>query len=166
MLSGSMPLPPTGQRIASGIFNGFIHNGLIHDLGTNIELGTNYMRYIFDQLGGNAVLATAGYNAGPSRAKKWMAEKPLEAAIYIESIPFAETRGYVQKVMANAQMYAPRLSNGKQMRGHPGDHPPLFPQSLRIRHGPGGQGYGRAPAAFNGKFAGERGKPPRGRARP
>ena len=54
-------------------------------------------------------MATAGYNAGPSRAKQWQATKPLEAAIFIESIPFGETRSYVQKVMANAQMYAPRL---------------------------------------------------------
>jgi len=72
------------------------------------------MRYTLDQMNGKAVLATAAYNAGPSRAKKWMATKPLEAAIYIESIPFAETRAYVQKVMANAQMYAARLNNGKQ----------------------------------------------------
>jgi len=108
-------MPATAKWTANRMgMNGY-HNGLIHDLETNIELGTNYMRYIFDQLGGKAVLATAGYNAGPSRAKKWMAAKPLEAAIYIESIPFAETRGYVQKVMANAQMYAPRLNNGKQM---------------------------------------------------
>jgi soluble lytic murein transglycosylase len=55
------------------------------------------------------VMATAGYNAGPSRAKRWQASQPLEAAIYIESIPFTETRAYVQKVMANAQIYASRL---------------------------------------------------------
>jgi len=54
-------------------------------------------------------MATAAYNAGPSRPKRWLASEPMEAAIYIETIPFAETRGYVQKVMANAQMYAPRL---------------------------------------------------------
>lgn len=107
-------MPATAKWTANRIGMSGYHNGLIHDLGTNIELGTNYMRYIFDQLGGKAVLATAGYNAGPSRAKKWMAASPLEAAIYIECIPFAETRGYVQKVMANAQMYAPRLSGDKQ----------------------------------------------------
>lgn len=107
-------MPATAKWTANRMGMRGYHNGLIHDLGTNIELGTYYMRYTLDQFSGKAVLATAGYNAGPSRAKKWMATKPLEAAIYIESIPFAETRGYVQKVMANAQMYAPRLSNGKQ----------------------------------------------------
>ena len=54
-------------------------------------------------------MATAAYNAGPSRAKKWAANFPLEGAIYVESIPFSETRSYVQKVMANAHLYAQRL---------------------------------------------------------
>ena len=85
---------------------------LIHDLSTNIGIGTYYMRYTLELLNGQPVLATAAYNAGPSRAKRWQASEPLESAIYIETIPFAETRTYVQKVMANAQMYAPRL--GKQ----------------------------------------------------
>jgi soluble lytic murein transglycosylase len=82
---------------------------LIHDLGTNVGIGTYYMRYTLELLNGQSVLATAAYNAGPSRAKRWQAIKPLESTIYIETIPFAETRTYVQKVMANAQMYAPRL---------------------------------------------------------
>ncbi len=85
---------------------------LIHDLSTNVGIGTYYMRYTLELLNGQPVLATAAYNAGPSRAKRWQASEPLESAIYIETIPFAETRTYVQKVMANAQMYAPRL--GKQ----------------------------------------------------
>jgi soluble lytic murein transglycosylase len=54
-------------------------------------------------------MATAAYNAGPSRAKKWVAAIPLEGAIYAETIPFSETRSYVQKVMANAHLYAMRL---------------------------------------------------------
>jgi len=81
----------------------------IHDLPTNVGIGAYYMRYTSELMNGQAVMATAAYNAGPSRAKRWLASEPLEAAIYIETIPFAETRNYVQKVMANAQMYAPRL---------------------------------------------------------
>ena len=65
-------------------------------------------------MNGQAVMATAAYNAGPSRAKQWMAKQPLEAAIYIETIPFFETRNYVQKVMANANFYAPRLGTKVQ----------------------------------------------------
>ena len=58
------------------------------------------------------VLASAAYNAGPGRAKKWRADQPLEGAIYAESIPFTETRDYVKKVMSNAVYYS-ALFNGK-----------------------------------------------------
>jgi soluble lytic murein transglycosylase len=102
-------MPATAKWAAKRMGKSDFTNIKIHDLATNIELGTYYMRYTLDLMGGQAVMATAGYNAGPSRAKRWMSAEPLEAAIYIESIPFTETRSYVQKVMANAQIYAPRL---------------------------------------------------------
>jgi soluble lytic murein transglycosylase len=102
-------MPATAKWVAKRMGMDSYNNSMIHDLSTNIEFGTYYMRYTLDLMGGQAVMATAGYNAGPSRAKRWQATEPMEAAIYIESIPFAETRTYVQKVMANAQIYAPRL---------------------------------------------------------
>ncbi len=55
------------------------------------------------------MLATAAYNAGPGRAQRWRDTRPMEAAVYIESIPFAETRDYVKKVMSNAMYYAARF---------------------------------------------------------
>jgi hypothetical protein len=58
---------------------------------------------------GHPVLATAAYNAGPGRARRWRADMPLEGAIYAESIPFNETRDYVKKVMGNAWYYAHQL---------------------------------------------------------
>ena len=102
-------MPATAKWIAgkAGIDN--YHNGMIHELDTNIALGTYYLRYTLDLMSGQPVLATAAYNAGPSRAKKWMAAVPLEGAIYAETIPFSETRIYVQKVMANAHLYAHQL---------------------------------------------------------
>lgn len=113
--SGLMQLmPATAKWAAKKMGLKSYSNDSIHDLNTNIGIGTYYMRYTLEMLNGQAVLATAAYNAGPSRAKRWMAKEPLEAAIYIESIPFVETRGYVQKVMANAQMYAPRLGLATQ----------------------------------------------------
>lgn len=108
--SGLMQLMPTTAKWAAkqmGL-NGYSHDS-IHDLPTNVGIGTYYMRYTLELMNGQPIMATAAYNAGPSRAKRWMASEPLEAAIYIETIPFSETRKYVQKVMANAQMYAPRL---------------------------------------------------------
>lgn len=102
-------MPTTAKWAAKRMGMSGYSNDLIHDLSTNVGIGTYYMRYTLELMNGQAVMATAAYNAGPSRAKRWMASAPLEAAIYIETIPFAETRNYVQKVMANAQMYAPRL---------------------------------------------------------
>jgi len=108
--SGLMQLMPATAKWAAkrmGLDN-YSHDQ-IHDLGTNIDIGTYYMRHTLDLMNGQAVMATAAYNAGPSRAKRWMASNPMEAAIYIETIPFSETRTYVQRVMANAHIYASRL---------------------------------------------------------
>lgn len=107
-------MPATAKWAAKRMGMDGYSNDLIHDLTTNVDIGTYYMRYTLELMSGQAVMATAAYNAGPSRAKRWMASEPLEAAIYIETIPFAETRNYVQKVMANAQLYAPRLGGPVQ----------------------------------------------------
>jgi soluble lytic murein transglycosylase len=108
--AGLMQLMPATAKWAApraGISN--YHNGMIHELDTNIALGTYYMSHTLEIFNGQEVMATAAYNAGPSRAKKWVAAIPLEGAIYAETIPFSETRNYVQKVMANAHLYATRL---------------------------------------------------------
>ena len=108
--SGLMQLmPATAKWIAkrAGVIN--YNNSMIKELETNVTLGTYYLRYTLDLMNDQAVMATAAYNAGPSRAKKWMANMPLEGAIYAETIPFNETRSYVQKVMANAHIYAHQL---------------------------------------------------------
>ena len=75
------------------------------DVPVNLNLGSYYLRHVLDDLR-HPVLATAGYNAGPGRARRWRALLPLEGAIYAESIPFTETRDYVKKVMTNTWFYA------------------------------------------------------------
>lgn len=102
-------MPATAKWVAKRIGMQDYRNDLIHDLTTNVSIGTHYVRYTFELMNGQAVMATAAYNAGPSRARRWLANEPMETAIYIETIPFSETRAYVQKVMANALMYGPRL---------------------------------------------------------
>jgi len=78
----------------------------VSEAKTNITLGTGYLRMVLDQLG-SQVLASAAYNAGPSRARRWRdSGRPLEGAVYAETIPFPETRDYVKKVMANAVFYS------------------------------------------------------------
>jgi soluble lytic murein transglycosylase len=72
----------------------------------NIELGTKYLRNLLDRHDGNQVLATAAYNAGPYRVKSWLKDsEPLPADVWIETIPFKETREYVKSVLAYQQIY-------------------------------------------------------------
>ncbi|BCB28303.1 lytic transglycosylase [Sulfurimicrobium lacus] len=112
--SGLMQLmPATAQWIAKRLGLKHFRQNLIGQLDTNISFGTYYLKYVLDTNDGQPVLATASYNAGPSRAKRWKDEHALEGAIYAESIPFTETRNYVQKVMSNASYYANRF--GQQL---------------------------------------------------
>ncbi|MDP1605146.1 MAG: transglycosylase SLT domain-containing protein [Rhodocyclaceae bacterium] len=104
-------MPATAQWVAKKIGMHDFHQGRVTEMDTNLILGTNYLRMVMDSLDSHPVLASAAYNAGPGRARRWRAEQPLEGAIYAETIPFNETRDYVKKVMANAINYA-ALSNG------------------------------------------------------
>ena len=69
---------------------------------------------VLQDLDGSQLLATAGYNAGPGRAKRWRASLPgeVEGAIFAETIPFTETRLYVKHVLSNA-VYYETLFTGK-----------------------------------------------------
>ncbi|MEZ0288726.1 MAG: transglycosylase SLT domain-containing protein, partial [Methylophilus sp.] len=102
-------MPATAKWIAKKLGWSSYSDAMLHDIDTNVNLGTYYMRYTLDTFNGQEAMATAAYNAGPSRARRWAADTPLEGAIYAETIPFSETRNYVKKVLANAHMYAPRL---------------------------------------------------------
>ena len=75
----------------------------------NIKLGTKYLRQLLIRQKNNLVLATASYNAGPYRVKAWLKkQKKISADIWIESIPYKETRNYVKSVLAYAQIYQDR----------------------------------------------------------
>jgi soluble lytic murein transglycosylase len=76
---------------------------------TNLQMGTYYYSRVLSDLG-HPLLATAAYNAGPGRARRWRDERPLDGAIYAETIPFNETRDYVKKVFTNAWYYHHRLT--------------------------------------------------------
>lgn len=92
---------------------------------TNIRFGTYYLRRVYESLERSPVLATAAYNAGPGRARRWQAEVPLEGAIYVETIPFEETRDYVKRVLANAMFYRHRFGgDGVPLKDRLGVIPP------------------------------------------
>lgn len=99
-------MPSTARQVARRLrLPGFQRHHVI-SVDTNINLGTYYMRQLLDDLDNQIVLASAGYNAGLRRARAWRAERPLEGAVYVESIPFTETRDYVRKVMGNTMYYS------------------------------------------------------------
>ncbi len=78
----------------------------------NIELGTSYLADVLERLAGNPVLATAAYNAGPRRVVRWLPSEEtgmLPADLWIELIPFRETRQYVKRVFTYAVIYDDRL---------------------------------------------------------
>lgn len=108
--SGLMQLmPATARWVAKKMGMRDFRQSLVNQLETNVALGTYYLKYVLNQLDGEPILATAAYNAGPRRAQRWRDSKPLEGAIYAETIPFSETRGYVQKVLSNTTYYASRF---------------------------------------------------------
>ena len=105
--SGLMQLmPATARWVARKIGLSDYSPDQVNDTDTNLLLGTSYMRMVLEDLDNHPVLASAAYNAGPRRARRWRADRPLEGAIYAETIPFSETRDYVKKVMSNTAYYA------------------------------------------------------------
>ncbi|MYN46453.1 transglycosylase SLT domain-containing protein [Pseudoduganella sp. FT93W] len=116
-------MPSTGRWVAKKIGLTDFAQEMLSDVRTNILLGANYMNMVLGNMDGSQVLATAAYNAGPGRLRSWRStlSKPMEGAVFIESIPFFETRVYVKNVMSNTAYYA-ALFEGR-------------PQSLKLRLG-------------------------------
>ncbi|GAC1370189.1 MAG: lytic transglycosylase domain-containing protein [Aquirhabdus sp.] len=107
-------MPSTARWVANRMGEPFQQSQL-SDMNTNIRYGTFYLNHIYGQLSSQPVLATAGYNAGPLRAKRWQpATSPLAADQYTETIPFLETRDYVKQVMTNAVHYGLIFNQGSQ----------------------------------------------------
>ena len=86
----------------------------INDRDTNIAIGTGYLKLVLDDFGGSMPLAAAAYNAGPGRPRAWRNGPQMEAAIWAENVPFAETRDYVKKVLSNTTNYAAILTGRPQ----------------------------------------------------
>lgn len=99
-------MPATAKWVARQIGMKGYRKGLIHQMDVNIKLGTYYMKTVSHQFEDNPVLASAAYNAGPTKVQQWRGKEPLEGAIYVESIPYDETRDYVKKVMSNTVYYS------------------------------------------------------------
>jgi soluble lytic murein transglycosylase len=98
-------MPATGQVISKRQGNGSITAADLYNATLNIKLGMNYLAQMIGEFG-RIEYAAAAYNAGPSRAQRWIAERgSMDIEDWIESIPFSETRGYVQAVLRYAANY-------------------------------------------------------------
>ncbi|MBU3625573.1 lytic transglycosylase domain-containing protein [Polynucleobacter sp. JS-Safj-400b-B2] len=107
-------MPNTAKYVAKKIGMTNYTNDKLSDTSTNLTLGSNYLNMVLVDLDGSWVLASAAYNAGPSRSKAWREKLsgPTEGAIFAETIPFTETRVYVKNVLSNATYYS-SVMNGQ-----------------------------------------------------
>ncbi len=98
-------MPRTARWVANQLGRKDYRAAAIADVELNTLFGAYYFKYWFDRLDRMPALATAAYNAGPGRAQAWRPPAPLEGAVWVETIPFNETRDYVKKVLANSMVY-------------------------------------------------------------
>jgi soluble lytic murein transglycosylase len=109
-------MPATARYVARKMNVADFSPARVNERDMNLQLGTGYLKMVLDDLDGNPVLATAAYNAGPGRPRAWRSTlvRPVEGAIFAETIPFNETRDYVKKVMSNSVYYAALFENKAQ----------------------------------------------------
>lgn len=111
-------MPGTAAQVAKQAGLTYSQSRLTTDPAYNTLLGSTYLGTQLDKYDGSLVLAAAAYNAGPGNANKWLAafgdprSSAVDAVIWVELIPFQETRKYVQRVLGNYLVYRERLGTG------------------------------------------------------
>jgi len=110
-------MPPTARWTAKKIGMTDFKPHQLADRDTNIAIGAGYLKLVLDDFAGSMPMAAAAYNAGPGRPRSWRGQTGgpvLEAAIWAENVPFAETRDYVKKVLSNTTNYAALITGQPQ----------------------------------------------------
>ena len=109
-------MPATGRALArlEGVS---YRTSRLYDPGVSIRFGTRYLRQLLDRFASRPELALAGYNAGPHRVRDWTdMNMKIPAEVFIEEIPFTETRNYVKLILRNEKIYRrlyPELGEAK-----------------------------------------------------
>jgi len=104
-------MPSTGRKVAKQIQLPYSGLNTLTDPGSNIRLGTTYLSQMAQRFGGNRILATAAYNAGPRRVEAWLpATGAVDARVWIENIPLDETRQYVRRVLEAETIFHWRMT--------------------------------------------------------
>lgn len=105
-------LPPVGKKLAKEVRMPHFTQDQLTDPTINLQLGTRYFKHMVDDFGGQVEYALAAYNAGSDRVKAWQGQGPYrDIHEFVESIPFTQTREYVQAIMRNATVYRLLYSN-------------------------------------------------------
>lgn len=110
-------LPKTARGMARGMNLRYSKSRLLSDPEYNMRIGRAYLSKLTQQYGGSYILALAAYNAGPSRANSWIRafgdprDPDVDAIDWIESIPFDETRNYVQRILEGLVVYRQQLGD-------------------------------------------------------
>ncbi len=103
-------MPGTGRKIGRSLEKPLKNREQLLDADISLEFGSTYLRTLLDQLNEHPVLAAAAYNAGPHRVERWRpAERNVSADLWIENIPYRETREYVRRVITYTAIYEQRL---------------------------------------------------------
>ncbi len=105
---GIMQIMPTTAKYTARKYKlSYKGAGDLYDVGKNIEIGSRYLNSLLVQYNDNRIYAFAAYNAGPHRVKTWRkrSDENLDVFAFIESIPFRETRGYVQNILMFESYY-------------------------------------------------------------
>ena len=103
-------MPQTGETIARSL-NARLHSSRqLLEPKTSIRFGSHYLRLLLDKFGGHPALASAGYNAGPRRVERWVStSEVVPGDVWVDTVPFTETREYVRRVFAYTVIYERRL---------------------------------------------------------
>jgi soluble lytic murein transglycosylase len=105
-------MPKTGRQIARELNEKWQSEDSLLNPDVNVRFGAYYYKQLLDRYNGHIALATAAYNAGPGRVNQWLPKiQPVSADIWIETIPFKETRKYVTSVISYAIIYQYRIQS-------------------------------------------------------
>ena len=113
-------MPATAKKLSNKLGIAYDQTSLLYDTKYNMQFGMNELQGQLDNWGGSYILAIAAYNAGPGNVRKWIQlfgdprGPGVDPVDWIESIPFGETRNYVQRVLENTQIYRNRLAGADQ----------------------------------------------------
>jgi soluble lytic murein transglycosylase len=109
-------LPGTARDVAGRLKIPFVQENLTRDPAYNVQIGSQYLAEMLKRFGGSYEIALAAYNAGPNRVARWLdtlgdpRNGKIDMVDWIETIPFRETRYYVQRIMEGVVVYRERLN--------------------------------------------------------